>query len=334
MPEFYDNEYDYNIGNQKNNVMKNPKEFEPKEYSENNEDYFNDFIPKDEDYEMVFTYFIPDEEECDKNNRKKKNELLLTRKESEVSENILYTDNKIGIATSRDLEENEDLAEFVCIILGDGHMHKRGEKSYHFYGLSISLNRVDERQYVKYVYSLTKRVTGLEPKLYPRKGNKGIDLKLNNKKLIYDLISKGILTGDKVKNQVYVPNWVKNNEKNVAGGLRGLFDTDGSVWINRRDKNLGLSFKNASKRLVSDFINMSEKLGIKTGKIVKSESYHPRLNNYYTAYQTQIIGKTHIKKFLDIVKPKKWEFKKKKIEETLKLLGTSIEEALKDRRKK
>lgn len=331
MSEFFDDEYEYNIGNHKNKDMNNHKEFEPEEYSEDCEDNIDDFMPKDEDYKELFNDFIPNDE--DTNNRKKKNEVLPTRKESELSEKKLNTENKIGITISKDLEENEDLAEFVCIILGDGHMHKRGEKSYHYYGLSISLNRVDEKEYIKYVYSLTKSVTGLDPKLYPRKGNKAIDLKLNNKKLIYDLISKGIQTGDKVKNQVYVPDWIKNNERNVVRGLRGLFDTDGSVWINHRDKNLGLSFKNASKRLVSDFFDMCEKLGIKSGKILKSKSFHPRLNNYYTAYQTQIIGKTHIKKFLDIVKPKKWEFKKKKIEETLKSLGSSIEEALKDRRK-
>jgi hypothetical protein len=113
-----------------------------------------------------------------------------------------------------------------------------------------------------------------------------------------------------------------------------LFDTDGSVWINRRDKNIGLSFKNASKKLVSDFIDMSNKLGIKLEKVLKSESYHPRLKNNYTAYQTQIISKTQIKKFLDIVKPKKWEFKKQEIIEKLNLLGSSLEEALEDRRKK
>ncbi|MFX1501335.1 MAG: LAGLIDADG family homing endonuclease [Promethearchaeota archaeon] len=240
----------------------------------------------------------------------------------------------IGIDISKDLEENGDLAEFICIILGDGHVHKRGEKSYHYYGLSISLNRINEKEYVNYVYSLTKRVTGLNPKIYPRKGSKGIDLKVNNKKLIFDLISKGIQTGNKVKNQVNVPEWIKNSDKYIIRGLRGLLDTDGSVWVNNRDKNLGLSFKSASKPLVNDFVEMCKKIGIKSGRILKSERYNHRLNNYYTEFQTQIIGKTHIKRFLDLIKPKKWEFKKKQIEETLISLGSSIEESLKDRRKK
>lgn len=332
MSEFFDDEYEYNVSNPKNKEKNTPKEYEPKDYSEDCKENIEDFMPIEEDFEEFFNDFIPNDE-CI-NNRKIENEVLPTWKESKLSKKILKSENKNRIIISKDLEENEDLAEFICIILGDGHTHKRGEKSYHYYGLSISLNRVDEREYVKYVSSLTKRVTGLDPKIYPRKGSKGIDLKLNNKKLINDLISKGIQTGDKVENQVRVPDWIKSNERNVVRGLRGLFDTDGSVWINNRDKNLGLSFKNASKRLASDFLFMCEKLGIKSGKILKSKSFHPRLNNYYTAYQTQIIGKNHIKKFLDIVKPKKWEFKKKKIEETLKSLGSSIEEALKDRRKK
>lgn len=334
MPKFYEKEYENNICNQKKENSNNSEDFEPKDYSEINENIFNDFEPEDEEFDIGFIDFIHKDEECIKINENKSCKVLPTCQESEKRKTLLNSEKKIGVNASKELEEDENLAEFVCIILGDGHVHKRGEKSYHNYGLSISLNRVDEREYVKYVYSLVKHVTGLEPKLYQRKGSKGIDIKLSNKKLVYDLISKGILTGDKVKNQVYVPNWIKNNEKNLAGGLRGLFDTDGSVWINHRDKNLGLSFKNASRNLVSDFIDMNEKIGIKSGKIVKSESYHPKFKKYYNAYQTQIIGKIYIKKFIDIVKPKKWEFKKKKIEESLNLLGSSIEEALKDRRKK
>ena len=49
------------------------------------------------------------------------------------------------------LEENEALAELIGILLGDGHLHKKGEKSYLGSVLSISLNRVDEPEYVEYV---------------------------------------------------------------------------------------------------------------------------------------------------------------------------------------
>ena len=46
------------------------------------------------------------------------------------------------------IEKFELLAEFIGIILGDGHLHKKGEKSYDGNLLSISLNRVDEPELV------------------------------------------------------------------------------------------------------------------------------------------------------------------------------------------
>lgn len=64
MSEFSDNEDEYNFGYQKKINMKNSKEFEPKEFSDNSENYFDDFIPKDEDCDTDFFHFIPDDEEC------------------------------------------------------------------------------------------------------------------------------------------------------------------------------------------------------------------------------------------------------------------------------
>ena len=233
-----------------------------------------------------------------------------------------------------ELEKNEQLAELICIILGDGHLHVRGEKNYHYYGLAISLNRIDEKEYVKYVYNLMKRILKQVPKIHNRKDSKSVDLKINNKAVILALVKSGIKSGDKVKNQISVPNWIKNNKNYIISGLRGLFDTDGSVWINNRDKNLGLSFRSASRLLVEDFIYMCNKLGIKTGKVTESNTYHIRLKKRFKAFQTQIIAKGHIIKFLKEVKPKKWDFKKHKIEDDLQNLDSSIEDALRDRRRK
>lgn len=51
-----------------------------------------------------------------KKNRNKKHELLLASKEPKVHKNLLNIENKIGVSISKDLKENEDLAEFVCLI--------------------------------------------------------------------------------------------------------------------------------------------------------------------------------------------------------------------------
>ena len=145
----------------------------------------------------------------------------------------------------------ERLVEMITIVLGDGHLHKRGEKSYNSYEVRVSLNRIDEQKYVKYVKSLMEDIFNKKPKIHPRKNSKGVDLKIYDKAIVEWLISLGIKSGNKVENQIFVPKWIKKS-KNwikenrvvwdkiyvplIKRGLKGLFDTDGSIYIARRDK--------------------------------------------------------------------------------------------------
>lgn len=77
-----------------------------------------------------------------------------------------------------ELKKDEDLAELICIILGDGHLHRKGEKKYKNSLLSISLNRVDELEYVHYVKNLMQKMFKISPDLVPRKNSKSVDIKL------------------------------------------------------------------------------------------------------------------------------------------------------------
>ena len=95
-------------------------------------------------------------------------------------------------------------------------------------------------------------------------------LYLNNKSAFNELISNGLKAGNKVKHQVSVPQWIKENQRFVNRGLKGLFDTDGSISVLKKKKALLLDFTNASLPLAQDFKELCGKLTIKTSpKIVK-----------------------------------------------------------------
>lgn len=224
------------------------------------------------------------------------------------------------------LERNDKLAEMIGIILGDGHLHKKSELSYKYSALIISLNQTDDPKYVSYVKNLMRDLFNQDPKLHMRKGTKGVDLRLYGDSLIDELIALGLETGDKVKNQVKVPTWIKKDNSwimehfnpwkekfrpLVISCLRGLLDTDGSIYLARRDKKIGIIFKNASYPLVFDFKEMCESLGIRIGKIIDTWNKAPSTGKKYKAYHTQIQAIDYVKKFLDIVKPMKWKYKKK-----------------------
>ncbi|MEJ2293708.1 MAG: hypothetical protein P8Y23_02975 [Candidatus Lokiarchaeota archaeon] len=63
-------------------------------------------------------------------------------------------------------EKRAEVAELVCVILGDGHIHKKGEKNI-LSEVILSLNRAREKEYVIYITILIERVFKTKPKIYP-----------------------------------------------------------------------------------------------------------------------------------------------------------------------
>lgn len=124
---------------------------------------------------------------------------------------------------------NEKLAEYVGIMLGDGCITP-GQ-------FNITLNSVADREYVYFVSQLEKNLFGEEPKLYKRKDSKALVLYYNSRFIIRYLLSIGLKIGNKVRQQVDVPNWIKNSLVYRIACVRGLMDTDGGVFLHRYKVN-------------------------------------------------------------------------------------------------
>ncbi len=193
------------------------------------------------------------------------------------------------------LEENERLAELIGIILGDGNLFDNGRH----YVLGISLNYVRDAEYVNYVRDLIKNVFNIDPKLNYRKQSHQVEIRVFRKEVVFALVSKGLKTGDKIRNQIGVPEWILNNRTYVLACLRGLIDTDGSIFLNKHNKIIGINFKNTSIPLITDFKIMCQKLGIKTSVITRNEKLRK-------GYKISIQSKNEVAKFLYTLKPKRW----------------------------
>jgi len=228
-------------------------------------------------------------------------------------------------------KEDKDLAEFIGIMLGDGHLNRR------LYRQQISFNGLDEKKYMHYVRNKIKSMYNIEPNERWEKdqrnatGNeKGMFFYIDNKSLFDDLTSHGLKPGNKTKNQVRVPYWIKSDKNFTVACLRGLFDTDGSISVVKQRSSLLIDFTNASLPLVTDFKEMCEALNIKTSpKITKRKWRNKISGNISISYKTFIASKGEISKFLSIVKPKKWEFNIDRIKKKLELIGSNLKDALK-----
>lgn len=146
---------------------------------------------------------------------------------------------------------SNNLAEFVGIILGDGGITK--------YQVTVSLHKYDDKEYSKFVVQLFKKLFSVSASIVCKKNQriKAIDCLVSRKKLVdYCVNTLGLKIGNKVKQQVDVPDWVKKKLSYKISCLRGLIDTDGSIFLHRYKVNgkeykyKKITFNNSSKPLV------------------------------------------------------------------------------------
>lgn len=145
-------------------------------------------------------------------------------------------------------------AEFVGILLGDGSLDKNQNQ------MSIVID-VREEQYIKFINDLFYQIFKDKLKQYKFNKKNSVKLYFYSKKLLDILVKYGLKRGNKIKNKVGIPSWIKQEGAYIKSCIRGLMDTDGCVIFHKRDNSVYLNFSNSSKNLSSDFINCSRKLG-------------------------------------------------------------------------
>ena len=141
-------------------------------------------------------------------------------------------------------------------------------------------------------------------------------IRVYGKGIIDAFVKLGLKTGNKVENQVGVPNWIKNNKNYCSSCLKGLFDTDGSIYLTSDKKRIAMNFKNNSRPLVESFKEMCEKLAIKTNKVYEGWTYSR--GKRFKHYKIEMFKQDQIKQFTSIVNPEKWLNRKERFIEILK----------------
>lgn len=172
------------------------------------------------------------------------------------------------------------LAEFIGIMLGDGCLHNK-------YQVSISFNSGTDRQYGVYLQQLFKVLFGVSATLTHREGTCEGCVTASSRALVEYLEQLGLVRGKKVRNQVDVPSWMWSKPIYQRACLRGLMDTDGSVyrylhWVHGgRYQHFSLSFTNRSQPLLRSVERMLRRCG-----------FRPRTRKYQVSLyrQSEILG--------------------------------------------
>ncbi|QGA80083.1 LAGLIDADG family homing endonuclease [Candidatus Nanohalobium constans] len=194
-------------------------------------------------------------------------EKLLEIADREINHELV-SDDRYGSKEIANFTKNGDLAELCGLILGDGHIQYRSRRNNSrntsTYFVSITLNK-DEEEIIENSGNLLEEVTGLEAKTYKKQGN-CVRIVIHSKDAVEKFQEIGLEPGHKTEKQVSIPNWIKKSEKFCRRCVKGLIDTDGSIYNDKRKNRCykRIIFKNYSEPLLEDFREMCLTLNIKT----------------------------------------------------------------------
>lgn len=159
-------------------------------------------------------------------------------------------------------DRSKELAEFIGIMLGDGGLSTKHQ-------LTITYNRITDSKYAEFVCGLIKKLFSVDYHIRYRKDNNGADIIISSSNLVDCLLKQGLVSGNKVKKQVKVPEWIRMDFEYQIACLRGLLDTDGGLYLHqyysngKRYEYLKLCFTNRSKPLLYFVFNTLKSLKYK-----------------------------------------------------------------------
>ncbi|MFH0732895.1 MAG: LAGLIDADG family homing endonuclease [Candidatus Omnitrophota bacterium] len=170
-------------------------------------------------------------------------------------------------------QKSSALAEFIGIMLGDGGIRNAHQ-------ITISFDAKKDQDYVVYLQNLIKGLFGISSTLYIREKKGRADIVVTSTNLIEFLEKMGIKKGNKVVNQIDVPNWIFESKKYQAACLRGLFDTDGCIYQHRyaindkRYRYIKMCFRNYSFPILVSVKRMLENLNFNARLDKKQKSVY------------------------------------------------------------
>jgi intein/homing endonuclease len=164
---------------------------------------------------------------------------------------------------------NKELAEFWGILLGDGNIQKKTGYKLGVYNVRVTGHSVLDKDYlINFVKPLAEKLFFVKARIYKNKFNQGLDIILDSRRVVDFFEKNEFPSGDKIKNQVRIPDWIRENPKYLAVCLRGLFDTDGCFYRLTNQNSYQIGFTNHNIKLLNDVRNGLLFLGIRVSRIM------------------------------------------------------------------
>ena len=181
---------------------------------------------------------------------------------------------------------SKKLAEFVGIVMEDGGLTKSQ--------LHVSCNSRDDREYAFFVKNLIENLFDAPVSICYPKYALVMELVVSRKMLVEFCNQKlGLYVGNKLKQGLDVPLWVKQNVNFQKACIRGLFDTDGCLFYERyRIKGKVYSYQRLN------FASASPQLRESVHLFLRQLGFSSKIRNNRCV---QVEDKREIKRYFDVI---------------------------------
>lgn len=198
----------------------------------------------------------------------------------------------------------EDLAELYGILLGDGNVTRKSAYKTAVYQIRVVGDSRHDKEYLLYhVKPLIEGLFGIQASIHKGKNGNYININAYGKNLVDFLEKKGFKPGDKIRNQSTIPNWIYKDTRLLRACLRGLYDTDGSVYRLTNQNSYQISFTNYNETLLNDVRKSLLRVGIACSRISRGRDITITRKSELRSFLKEI--GFHNKKHLD--KVKRWK---------------------------
>jgi DNA-binding transcriptional regulator WhiA len=198
-------------------------------------------------------------------------------------------------------EINEQLAEEVGWHIGDGSMNfysNRGKLK----GIYQLRGHIDDDRdhYIKQIKPIFKNLYNIDISLREMPSTRVFGFQIWSDDLVKFKQELGLPLGFKI--DIKIPQNFLNSKKIRIAVLRGIFDTDGCVYLERKNNKLypRMEIGTISINLASQLKNIFSELGLRA---TTYKSY-VGIKNKRDFYKVVIRGEEMFHNFVDIIKPK------------------------------
>lgn len=206
---------------------------------------------------------------------------------------------------NHNIKLSEELAEFIGIMLGDGNLYYNQPSKIYF--IRVCNHTIDDKEYRIFIKNLFKKLFGEKFKPFQYKKTETV-LTSNNKNIFHLLEDYGLKRGNKKINNLGIPKWIMEEERYLKACIRGLIDTDGSVFQKSRGKGIPqIEISSKITKLQETFRDGLINMGFKPSNWSKGSNtpncgLYSREQVFKYSKEIGFNNPKHMKKFINIIK--------------------------------